>query len=340
MAGLRAARGMKAKRRSASSRDGFGAGAADGEAERVEAGFDRGALGELVAAVHQDRGAGGGEGQGGEQEPGLAAGAAGAVAGPIEVDGRAARWEAGADLGAGGFDQAGDLVGRFAAVAEQHQEGADLLRLGLAAQHHAERVAGLLAREGARAAGAAAEGADVGGEGVLGSRVGHGGSEDGKRGRGQAGLEVERLAGFGRRTGGGRRRRRLSWQGGGRRGCGRGRCAGGRRWCVRSAGRSGTGCRAPRRPPSTHARAGRRRRRARGSPVWGGRHRCRRSGDRRPRSGWRGWGRRAASARCGSGMGRRFRARWRRRSRAGRAAWCQAGRGAAGAGPGPARSRQ
>ena len=41
-------------------------------------------------------------------------------------------------MGAGGLDHAGDLLGVLAAEAQQHQEGADLMGIGFAAQDHAE----------------------------------------------------------------------------------------------------------------------------------------------------------------------------------------------------------
>ena len=90
------------------------------------------------------------------------------------MDGGAAGWRAGLEGIAGGFDEAGDLVGGFAAVAEEHEEGADLFRGSLAAEDHGEGVAGFVTGEGAGTAGAAAEGADVRGEAVLGLGVGHG----------------------------------------------------------------------------------------------------------------------------------------------------------------------
>ena len=53
---------------------------------------------------------------------------------------------------AGGFHQPGDLVRVLPAIPQQHEKRADLMRIGLASEHHGERLPRLLACQGAAAA--------------------------------------------------------------------------------------------------------------------------------------------------------------------------------------------
>ena len=59
---------------------------------------------------------------------------------------------------------AGDFLGILAPEAQQHEEGADLVRISLAAQDHPERGLRFVSRQGTRPAWSAAKGGDEGGE--------------------------------------------------------------------------------------------------------------------------------------------------------------------------------
>jgi hypothetical protein len=67
-------------------------------------------------------------------------------------------------MGARRIDQPGDFLDILAAIAQQHQEGAELDFLDPAGQHHGERPPRLGARQRARAAGAATESRDKAGK--------------------------------------------------------------------------------------------------------------------------------------------------------------------------------
>ena len=100
--------------------------------------------------MHQYRDAGPGQRQGGKQEPGRAAGAAGAIGRPVQIHAHRPRQPR---MRSGGLHQAGDFLGILPPETQQHQEGADLMRIGLAPEHHAERGLGLGAGQGAGPAG-------------------------------------------------------------------------------------------------------------------------------------------------------------------------------------------
>ncbi len=118
--------------------------------------------GKIVAAVHKYGNAAARQRQGRQHEPRRPARAAGAVRRPVQVRDRRARRQPG--RAAGCLDQAGNLLGVLAAVAQQHQERADLHRIGASGQHHAERLRRLVARQRPRPARSAAERGDERGE--------------------------------------------------------------------------------------------------------------------------------------------------------------------------------
>ena len=60
-------------------------------------------------------------------------------------------------MGTDSLDHSGDLLGILAAEAQQHEERADLMRIGLAAKDHAESDVRFLPRQGPRSPGAAPE---------------------------------------------------------------------------------------------------------------------------------------------------------------------------------------
>jgi hypothetical protein len=149
------------------------------QAQRPQRVGDAGTAREFVAAVHEHAHARGRQRQRRQQEPRRRAGAARAVRRPVQIGGKAAVQAAHV---ARRLDQSGDLVGILAAVAQQHQEGADLVRIGRPGQRHGERLARLGAAERARAPRPA-------------SQRGHERSEAGVAGRGHADFPPRRAAG-------------------------------------------------------------------------------------------------------------------------------------------------
>ncbi len=134
----------------------------DRQAQRGQRRRDTDAGRKAVRAVHQHAHTGARQRQRRQQEPWRPPRPASAVRGPVQIGPH----PGGGDPGriAHRLDQTGNLVRVLAAIAQQHQERADLIRVGLPGQHHRHCLARLRPRQRPRTAGSASQGGDECGE--------------------------------------------------------------------------------------------------------------------------------------------------------------------------------